>query len=369
MTSAPQWEMLDSDSYTFFQLKEEHEKATIHSNDGNDIIINKYFGKNPIVFCDNCNKKKFGWEGYTREVDGFIVFCRGEKGRGVKRTTCSNYTNHPLCKSLGDYTNGRERGKFVGYTVYELDKKTNTYWMRTNKFNKVNHGDEIISKVTTPALDYVKPKGRVHGAVVCEWQGDELCREDSNPFTFDGTLTDLFTTEEELNILNVLTIFKSIVEILSDWVESAILLHDPPCIKLIEGVNLDRFMRKFSGINKKSISVIKEQLNNFKQNVIPFIYMKNGLKYKEGQDGTNLTIPERKDLMEKVIKPKVNEICRVLNEIIDQEIANIDLGAIKKKKPSKKKKLSKKKKQRKKKKPSKKKKNPRNKKRIRTRRK
>jgi len=31
MTSAPQWEMLDSDSYTFFQLKEEHEHATIHS--------------------------------------------------------------------------------------------------------------------------------------------------------------------------------------------------------------------------------------------------------------------------------------------------------------------------------------------------
>ena len=109
-----QWKELDSPGYTFFQLKEEHEHATIHSNDGNDVIINKYLGKNPIVFCDNCNWKKLGGKGFTQEVDGFIVFCRGEGGRGANRTTCTNYTNHSLCNSLGVYTNGSDKGKFVG---------------------------------------------------------------------------------------------------------------------------------------------------------------------------------------------------------------------------------------------------------------
>ena len=43
-----------------------------------------------------------------------------------------NGNDHPLCKSLGVYTNGLEKGIFVGYTVYEL-KDTN--YLIDKKFN------------------------------------------------------------------------------------------------------------------------------------------------------------------------------------------------------------------------------------------
>ena len=107
-----------------------------------------------------------------------------------------------------------------------------------------------------------------------------------------------------MRILIGLTNFKSVVNILSDWANNGYLSEDPPYIKMIEGVNLERFMGKFSGITEESISNIKEQLQDFKTNVIPFIYMKNGLKYTEVQDCTNLTGTERNGLMERVIKKK-----------------------------------------------------------------
>ena len=327
MSTRTQWEMLDSDSYTFFQLKEEHEKTTIHSSDGNDIIINKYSGKNPIVFCNNCSDKKFGVRGYTQEIDGFIVFCRGGKGgRGVKRTTCTNYNTHPLCISKGNYTNGGVGGNLVRYTVYEL-KDTNTYWIRDKKFIQIEKA-RINEIVTTADLEHETQidlnKSSTKGRATPE---DDVLHA--------AALTDLFSIDEDKNMVDVdyLRRYQTAISELDDWVNSPNIKNEPPFINLTDKAGMKRIMKKFNNLTQPSINIIKEQINYFKTEIIPSIHREIASKYDEGRK-----LEFSPDLIE-----QINEFCRVLNEIIDREIHYNTLGAAIKKKPNKKNKPTKKK--------------------------
>jgi hypothetical protein len=321
--STPQWGMLDSDSYTFFQLKEEHEKATIHSSDGNDIIINKYSGKNPIVFCNNCSKK-FAFKGDTLAIGGFIVFCR--EGKGVE--SCTYYNAHTLCTSKGNYTNGGVGGNLVRYTVYTLNKETNnTYWVRYKKFIQIEKA-RINDIVTTADLEH---KTQINLSKISTT--GRATPEDK--VLDEVALHNLFTIDEDKNMVDVdyLKRYQTSISELHDWVNSPNIKPEPPFINLTDKAGMKRIMKKFNNLTQPSIDIIKKQINYFKTEIIPSIHREIASKYDEG--GELVFSP---DLIE-----QINEFCRVLNEIIDREIHYNTLGAVIKKKPTKKNKPTKKK--------------------------